>query len=79
MKQRGADHGLEFLLAFNGRIHHLDKGYWLKFEIARNDVNAEAAARTDLFVHAPRARRHATRRLRQCARGAATRLSLQTS
>jgi hypothetical protein len=25
------DHGLEFLLAFNGRIHHLEKGYWLKF------------------------------------------------
>jgi hypothetical protein len=22
-------------LAFNGRIHHLEKGYWLKFEIGR--------------------------------------------
>jgi predicted transcriptional regulator len=29
------DHGLEFLLAFNGRIHYLEKGYWLKFEIVR--------------------------------------------
>jgi Family of unknown function (DUF6516) len=30
-----ADHGLEFLLAFNGRVHHLDEGYWLKFHIER--------------------------------------------
>jgi len=29
------DHTLEFLLAFDGRIHRLDKGYWLKFEIRR--------------------------------------------
>jgi hypothetical protein len=29
------EHTLEFLLAFNGRVHHLEKGYWLKFEIAR--------------------------------------------
>jgi Family of unknown function (DUF6516) len=29
------DHGLEFLLAFDGRIHHLEEGYWLKFEIKR--------------------------------------------
>ena len=32
---RSSDHGLEFLLAFNDRIHHLEKGYWLKFEIVR--------------------------------------------
>src|SRR5947199_8936862 len=25
MRGRAADHGLEFLLAFNGRIHHLEK------------------------------------------------------
>ena len=31
MTRRGSDHGLEFLLAFDGRIHHLEKGYWLKF------------------------------------------------
>lgn len=30
-----ADHTLEFLLAFNGRIHHLEKGYRLKFVIER--------------------------------------------
>ena len=38
MKPRAGDHGLEFLLAFNGRIHHLDKGYWIKFEITRSQV-----------------------------------------
>jgi hypothetical protein len=29
------DQGLEFLLAFDGRIHHLEEGYWIKFEIKR--------------------------------------------
>ncbi len=27
------DHTLEFLLAFDGRIHHFEGGYWIKFEI----------------------------------------------
>jgi hypothetical protein len=35
MNAPAEDHGLEFLLTFNGRIHHLEKGYWLKFEIGR--------------------------------------------
>jgi hypothetical protein len=35
MVRQTIDHGLEFLLAFDGRIHHREKGYWLKFEIAR--------------------------------------------
>lgn len=35
MVQNRPDHGLEFLLAFDGRIHFLEKGYWLKFEIER--------------------------------------------
>jgi hypothetical protein len=35
MTRRASDYGLEFLLGFDGRIHHLEKGYWLKFEIAR--------------------------------------------
>ena len=30
-----AEHTLEFLLAFNGRVHRYTGGYWLKFEIAR--------------------------------------------
>ncbi|HJU15890.1 MAG TPA: DUF6516 family protein [Stellaceae bacterium] len=35
MNDQPPDHGLAFLLAFNGRIHHLEEGYWLKFEIKR--------------------------------------------
>lgn len=35
MTDGGPDHELEFLLAFDGRIHHLEQGYWLKFEIKR--------------------------------------------
>ena len=31
----GVDHGLEFLLAFDGRVHNLAGGYWLKFAIRR--------------------------------------------
>ncbi len=34
-------HTLEFLLAFDGRVHHLDQGYWLKFEITRVEPTAE--------------------------------------
>jgi hypothetical protein len=29
------DHGLAFLLDFDGRIHHLEHGYWIKFEIKK--------------------------------------------
>ena len=29
------EYQLEFLLAFDGRIHHLEEGYWVKFEIKR--------------------------------------------
>jgi hypothetical protein len=29
------DHTLEFLLGFDGRIHHLEQGYWIKFEIRK--------------------------------------------
>ncbi len=35
MTGRETDYGLEFLLAFDGRIHHLENGYWIKFEIKR--------------------------------------------
>ena len=41
MTARAEDHGLEFLLTFNGRIHHLETGYWLKFEIPRVQATAE--------------------------------------
>ena len=35
MKPRVSEYTLEFLLAFDGRIHHLEEGYWIKFEIKR--------------------------------------------
>ncbi len=35
MNNRPSEHTLEFLLAFDGRIHHLEQGYWIKFEIKR--------------------------------------------
>jgi len=33
MNDRQPDHTLEFLLAFDGRIHHLEGGYCIKFVI----------------------------------------------
>jgi hypothetical protein len=41
MSWHAPDHGLEFLLAFNGRIPHLEKGYWLKFDITRVETTPE--------------------------------------
>ena len=35
MTEQIPEYQLEFLLAFDGRIHHLEKGYWIKFEIRR--------------------------------------------
>ena len=35
MKDAPPEYGLEFLLAFDGRIHHLEEGYWIKLEIKR--------------------------------------------
>lgn len=29
------EYPLEFLLAFDGRIHYLEENYWIKFEIKR--------------------------------------------
>lgn len=41
MKRRTPEYGLEFLLAFDGRIHHLEEGYWIKFEIERVKATKE--------------------------------------
>ena len=41
MKKRTHEYGLEFLLAFDGRIHHLEEGYWIKFEIERVKATKE--------------------------------------
>src|SRR5258708_13756210 len=57
MNPRASDHGLEFLLAFDGRIHHLEKGYWLKFEIARvkATTNRPHGLSYSFTLHAPTA------------------------
>jgi hypothetical protein len=59
MPDQPIDHALEFLLGFDGRIHHLEEGYWLKFEIKR-----VATAKTrphglsySFTLHAPEGRR----------------------
>ena len=55
MNRRASDHGLEFLLGFDGRIHHLEKGYWLKFEIARvtATTNRPHGLSYSFTLHAP--------------------------
>src|SRR5438552_17394883 len=41
MSNRAPEYGLEFLLAFDGRSHHLEEGYWIKFEIERVKATKE--------------------------------------
>jgi hypothetical protein len=41
MPREEPEHGLEFLLAFDGLIHHLEKGYWIKFDIKRVESSRE--------------------------------------
>jgi len=55
MSRGTSDHGLEFLLGFDGRIHHLEKGYWLKFEIARvtATTNRPHGLSYSFTLHAP--------------------------
>jgi hypothetical protein len=49
------DYGLEYLLGYDGRIHYLDKGYWLKFEFRRIDKTNERPHGLDysMILHAP--------------------------
>ena len=51
----GPDHTLEFLLAFDGRIHHLEAGYYIKFEIKRVKAskNRPHGLSYSLTLHAP--------------------------
>jgi hypothetical protein len=53
------DHGLEFLLAFDGRIHLLEKGYGLKFEIKRTvtDKARPHGLRYSFTLHGPGGKR----------------------
>lgn len=41
MKERADQHGLAFLLAFDGRVHHLERGYWIRFEMTRVEPSAK--------------------------------------
>lgn len=41
MLSRPPEYGLEFILAFDGRIHHLEGGYWMKFNIERVESTKE--------------------------------------
>jgi hypothetical protein len=57
--QRTAEHALEFLLAFNGRVHRYEGGYWLKFEIARTTVTPARphGLRYSFTLHGPDGKR----------------------
>ena len=59
MNRPPPDYGLEFLLAFDGRVHHLEKGYWIKFEITRVEVSAERpyGLSYSFTLHAPDGKR----------------------
>jgi hypothetical protein len=55
MTERETDYGLEFLLSFDGRIHRLEAGYWIKFEIKRVAAtkNRPHGLSYSLTLHAP--------------------------
>src|SRR6266568_2950819 len=59
MHSRAPEYGLEFLLAFDGRIHHLEEGYWIKFEIERVKATKERphGLSYSFTLHAPDGRR----------------------
>ncbi|HIJ37326.1 MAG TPA: hypothetical protein HPP80_00390 [Rhodospirillaceae bacterium] len=59
MVEQIPEYQLEFLLAFDGRIHHLEKGYWVKFEIKRIAGTPERphGLSYSFTVHAPDGRR----------------------
>jgi hypothetical protein len=53
------DHTLEFLLAFDGRVHHYADGYYLKFEIKRVPASEERphGLRYSFTLHGPDGKR----------------------
>jgi hypothetical protein len=55
----GDEHTLDFLLAFDGRVHHLEKGYWLKFEIRKTTATDQRphGLRYSFTLHDPYGRR----------------------
>ena len=51
MKGRGEDdYGLEYLLGYDGRIHLLDGGYWLKFDFKPVEKSTERPHGLDYSV-----------------------------
>ncbi len=59
MGKSDPEYPLEFLLAFDGRIHHLEKGYWIKFEIKRVKSSEERphGLSYSFTLHAPSGKR----------------------
>lgn len=55
MNKNVPEHTLEFLLAFDGRIHHYPDGYFVKFEIKRVDPTPERphGLRYSFTLHGP--------------------------
>lgn len=53
------EYTLEYLLAFNGRVHHLEQGYWVKFEIQKVSPTPERlhGLRYSFTLHAPSGKR----------------------
>ncbi len=60
---RRPEYGLEFLLAFDGRIHHLEEGYWIKCEIERVEATKKRPHGLSYSVYAARTGWHAAGRL----------------
>ena len=53
------EYPLEFLLAFDGRIHYLEENYWIKFEIKRVQSSEERphGLSYSFTLHAPSGKR----------------------
>ena len=76
--EKPSEYGLEFLLAFDGRIHHLEEGYRIKFEIKRVEATKKRPHGLSyaFTLHAPDGW-DATGRLRQRARRSGERFPFQ--
>jgi hypothetical protein len=59
VKHEEPEHTLEFLLAFDGRVHWLDRGHWIKFEIRRIEPTPERphGLRYSFTLHDPQGKR----------------------
>ena len=55
MNEPGSEHTLEYLLAFDGRVHHYPGGYFVKFEIKRIEPKPERphGLRYSFTLHGP--------------------------